>query len=166
VRSGGEGEIHVEGYPRLQPLTELLSRAGFRVDSAGDVESLVWGKLAINAAINPLTALLRVPNGELLERPEARGLMRDIALETAGVASARGIRMPFDDPAEAAESVASRTASNTSSMLQDVLRRAPTEIDAICGGIVAAAEELGQEAPLNKMLWRLIKAVESEGNRP
>jgi 2-dehydropantoate 2-reductase len=159
VRPGGEGEIHAEDHPRLPPLTALLSGAGFSVSKTGNVESLVWGKLAINAAINPLTALLRVPNGELLERPEARELMRAVAREAAGIASAKGIRLPFDDPTGAAESVARRTAGNTSSMLQDVLRGAPTEVDAICGGIVAAAHELGLEAPVNETLWRLVKAM-------
>ncbi len=47
-------------------------RAGLAVEVADDVAALVWGKLAINAAINPLTALLRVPNGALLESEWAR----------------------------------------------------------------------------------------------
>jgi hypothetical protein len=89
----------------------------------------VWGKLVINAAINPLTALLGVPNGELLARPAARALMADLACEAAAVAAAQGIRLPYPDPVAAAEGVAQRTAANRSSMLQDVQRGAPTEID-------------------------------------
>ena len=73
----------------------------------------------INSAINPLTALLRVPNGELLERPSARQMLRTLAYETAQVARAEDISLAFSDPAAAAEDVARRTATNRSSMLQE-----------------------------------------------
>jgi 2-dehydropantoate 2-reductase len=125
-----------------------------------DPDGLLWGKLAINAAINPLTALLGVENGALLERPAARVLLRELACETAAVAAALGIRLPQADPAAAAESVAQKTAANRSSMLQDIERGAPTEIDAICGAIVRAGEQAGVPTPVNRTIWRLVKAVE------
>lgn len=59
----------------------------------------MWGKLAISAGINAVTALLDVPNGELLRRPDAQELMETAALEAAEVARAKGIRLPFDDAA-------------------------------------------------------------------
>jgi 2-dehydropantoate 2-reductase len=43
-------------------------------------------------------------------------------------------------------------------MLQDVRRGAPTEIDAICGAIVAAGEECGVPVPVNRTLWLLLRA--------
>ncbi|MDX1435557.1 MAG: 2-dehydropantoate 2-reductase [Anaerolineales bacterium] len=163
VRPGGEGEIHLQARRSLQPLADWLALAGFSVHQAPDVESLVWGKLVINAAINPLTALLEVPNGALLKNEAARELMKATARETAAVAAARGIALPFDDPAAAAEEVARRTAPNYSSMLQDIRRGAPTEIDAICGAIASTAQEAGAAAPINRTLWRLVKAkVEEE----
>ena len=58
----------------------------FKLRLIADPQSLLWGKLVINAAINPLTALLRVPNGELLSRPSARELMQEAASEAALVA--------------------------------------------------------------------------------
>ncbi len=136
VKAGGEGPISIERNPALGPLEEALRSANFNVQIVEDARSLVWGKLVINSAINPLTALLRVPNGELLERPTARELMRTLAHETAQVARAEKIDLSFSDPAAAAEDVARRTATNRSSMLQDIERGAPTEIDAICGAIV------------------------------
>jgi 2-dehydropantoate 2-reductase len=141
ARAGGEGAVSIEDHPRLGPLTEALRAASFNVDVVADARALAWGKLVINAAINPLTALLRVPNGELLERPEARALMGALAREVAAVASAMGIGTggaplrPYDDPARAAEDVASRTAANHSSMYQDIQRGAPprsTRRGAVC----------------------------------
>jgi 2-dehydropantoate 2-reductase len=117
--------------------------------------------LAINAAINPLTALLDVPNGELLLSPHALAIMTEAAGETAAVAEARGIRLPYDDPGAAAAEVAGRTASNHSSMLQDIRRGAPTEIDAICGAIANEGESLGVWTPVNRVLWHLVRALAS-----
>lgn len=162
ARAGGEGVISLQQHPRLLVLEALLRRAGFNVRVVDDAARLLWGKLVINAAINPLTALLRVPNGALLERPDARLLMKALARETAAVARALGVTLLFDDPAAAAEDVARKTAANHSSMVQDMLRGAPTEIDAICGAVVQAAATCGMSAPLNEVLWRLVRAAQIE----
>ncbi|MFQ6021899.1 MAG: ketopantoate reductase family protein [Acidiferrobacterales bacterium] len=158
VRAGGAGPTHVAPHPRLQPFVDLLQTAGFEVHPANDLESLVWGKLAVNAGINPMTALLEVPNGELLERPHARSVMTEAARETAQVAAARGVELHYADPAAQVEEVARRTATNISSMLQDVRRGAPTEIDAISGAIAQEAERQGVQAPFNRTLWHLVRA--------
>ena len=159
VRAGGEGMISIERHPALVPVEEALRSANFNVDLVDDAQSLIWGKLVINAAINPLTALLRVPNGKLLERLPAREMMGTLAREVASVAAAENIRLPFSDPVVAAEEVARKTASNHSSMLQDVLRGAPTEIDAICGAVVRVAQKHNLYTPVNWACWKLVKAL-------
>ena len=160
VKAGGEGIISLEQNQALGPVEEALRSAGFNVQVVENADALIWGKLVINAAINPLTALLRVKNGELLERPSAREMMRELAIETANVARAENIQLPFDDPVKAAEDVARKTAANTSSMLQDILRGALTEIDAICGAVVMAGEKHGIETPANKVCWQLVKSLQ------
>ncbi len=159
VKAGGEGQLSIERNPSFGPLEEALKTANFNIQVVEDARSLIWGKLVINSAINPLTALLRVPNGELLERPPAHELMRTLAHETAQVARAEKVELPFPDPAAAAEDVARRTATNRSSMLQDVQRGAPTEIDAICGAIVQIAQRHKIPAPANRTCWQLVKAL-------
>lgn len=159
VRQGGEGKLSLGTHSRLPPLANLLQQAGFAVEIVADPDSLLWGKLVINAAINPLAALLNVPNGELLERPTARSLMINLARETAAVADALGIPLPYDNPAQTVQEVARRTAANISSMLQDVRRGAPTEIDAIAGAVVRSGEQAGVPTPLNNTMWQLVKAL-------
>jgi len=100
-----------------------------------------------------------VPNGELLQRPEARELLGLAACEAAAVGLAQGLRLPFDDPIAAAEDVARRTAANHSSMYQDVQRGRPTEIDAICGAVVQAGQRVGVATPVNRTLWLLVRAA-------
>ena len=159
VKAGGEGPISIERNQALGPQEMELKSAKFDVRVVDDAQSLIWGKLVINSAINPLTALLRVSNGELLERASAREMMGALARETAQVAIAENINLPFPDPIAAAEEVARKTAANHSSMLQDVLRGAPTEIDAICGAVVQAAQKHQLETPFNLVCWKLIKSI-------
>lgn len=161
VRPAGDGVVSLGAHARLSPLADLLRRAGFVVENAPDPVALLWGKLVINAAINPITALLEITNGELLARPAARVLLASAAREAASVAIAQGVQLPYPDPVVASETIAWRTSTNRSSMLQDVSRGAPTEIDAICGAIVGAGEQTGVPTPVSRTLWHLVKAKSS-----
>lgn len=162
VKPGGKGPIHVVPQPKLQSLIEKLKKAGFDVVESDDLDSLVWGKLVINAGINPITALLQIPNGALLEQADAYALMEAAALETAAVAEALGVHLPYDDPVKRVEQVAKQTAQNHSSMYQDVQRGAPTEVEAISGAIIQEGERVGVPTPVNKVILHLIRAVVSE----
>jgi 2-dehydropantoate 2-reductase len=163
VRPGGEGMISLQSHTRISMVEAALTGAGFPVEVVADAKSLVWGKLVVNSAINPLTALLRIPNGELLNRPSARVIMKALANETAAVASAQRVRLPFKNPSEAAETVARKTAANHSSMFQDVRRGAQTEIDAICGAVTRAGVRHGVPTPVNRVCWQLVQAITTGG---
>jgi 2-dehydropantoate 2-reductase len=159
IRLGGDGVISLGKNERLQSLAELLIKAGFEVETVKNTDSLVWGKLVINASINPLTALLEVPNGDLVTNPSTRTLMGLVANETAEVSLAKGINLPYLDPVAMVESVAQKTASNQSSMLKDVIRNSPTEIDAINGAVVRVGEAINVPVDINRTLWLLVKAL-------
>jgi len=161
VRWAGEGLISLQANPEIATLAEQLNVSGFKVATIENVDSLIWSKLVINAAINPLSAILNMPNGELLARPTASELSAALAREVAAVAQAKGIALTFADAAAAAEDVARRTAANFSSMLQDVRRGAHTEIDAICGAVVQAGEDVGVPTPVNVTMWKLVTALKA-----
>lgn len=164
VRAAGDGPISLgraAANPFFEPLVAALRAAGFTVELVYDTRGLVWGKLAVNAAINPLTAVLHIRNGLLAEEPVLRGVMEAVARETAVVAAAHGIQLPYPDAAVRALQVAQATAQNHSSMLQDVQRGGQTEIEAICGAILQAARRAGLDAPLNAQLYRWVKQIEA-----
>jgi 2-dehydropantoate 2-reductase len=162
VRQAGQGTT-VIGFPpgssRDQPTAHavagLLTRAGMATDVADDIEPHIWLKLAVNCAINPLSALLRMPNGDLLAEPEPYRTLARAASEVGAVSAANGIDLAAD-PVAATEEVARRTAANRSSMLQDLERGAPTEVDALNGAVVRAARDLGIPTPVNEYLWRQV----------
>jgi 2-dehydropantoate 2-reductase len=145
-----------------QGIARVLGAAGFEVVTSRDVRSHLWLKLAVNCAINPVTALEEIDNGQLLERPGARRAAVAAASEVAIVAAALGIKLPVD-PAQQALRVARATAANVSSMLQDVRRGAPTEIEALCGAVVARGRQTGVPTPVNESLLARVRRLERVG---
>ncbi|MFB6090618.1 MAG: ketopantoate reductase family protein, partial [Halobellus sp.] len=127
-----------------------------RVDADGIRERL-WEKLAVNAAINPTTALARVENGALAA-PPASALIEPIAREVAATARAVGVDLGDAAAIDAVEAVVDATAENESSMCRDVRQGRRTEIDVINGYVVERAREVGIEVPTNRTLWTLIRA--------
>ncbi len=164
VRHAGVGPTYLaetdETAVRLRQLACLLQEAGLDTHLVQDAASLLWGKLAINAAINPLGALLNVPNGYLVRNATARKFMVAAAREAAAVAEGLGISLPYADATAQAIAVAQATASNYASMSQDMQRGRPTEIEAICGPIVRYGRQLGIPTPVNGRLLTLINSAE------
>jgi len=125
----------------------------------GDMLSALWRKLAINCAINPLTAVEGCRNGELLQHPDRRQQLRQVCAEVEQVAQAAGITL-FEIPLHRqAEAVALATGDNLSSMLQDVRHNRPTEIEQITGYLCNRAKELGVATPLNTRLLQQVRAL-------
>ena len=165
VRHAGMGLTHIAVLPERASLIEtciaLLNQTGIETHATDSADSLVWGKLAVNAGLNPLTALLDLPNGELLTEPRRKHFMIEAAREVEAVAAAQGIQLPYPDVAAQVEEVARVTGPNISSMLQDMRRRVPTEIDAMCGAVVRYGERHRVPTPINSRLLELIRAREN-----
>jgi len=156
-----EGEILV-GCPKSPDVSmnivELLRSAGIKARYVENIEGWRWAKLLINAGINPLTALLRIPNGVLLQEPELLELAKKIVEEGVAVARKIGVELPVD-PVKMLVDVARSTSRNISSMLQDVLQCRETEVNYINGYIASKARELGLQAPLNEIMTVLVKVL-------
>jgi 2-dehydropantoate 2-reductase len=168
VRLTGRGECVIGAWfpgnrtaeGRARAASELLSHAGIPCAAAPNILPVLWKKLAVNAVINPLTAILRVPNGELLHRPALDPLIAVIVEEVWRVAARHKIPLPTPpELVEEVQRVCRGTASNRSSMLRDVEEARPTEIDAINGAVVRLGQERGALVPANLALASLIRAI-------
>jgi 2-dehydropantoate 2-reductase len=153
------GHLVVESGEQVARWVGLLRQAGLTVEITPEFEAVVWAKLAVNCGVNALTALHGVLNGAMLEQTELRRQLEAAAREVAAVAAAKGIAFATD-PAQLAAEVARRTSANRSSMLQDVDRGAPTEIDALNGAVALEGRRLGVPTPVNEQLWRQVRARE------
>lgn len=165
VRCAAQGKTHLglrrHLEPHLHKIADLFNAAGIETELTHNIESLIWSKLLVNAVINPLTALLEVKNGDLLADPRIRQIFVAGVEEVAEVARAQAIPLLHDDVVEYALTVCKMTGENRSSMLQDILRGAPTEIDAICGAIVEIGRNSGVSTPVNEFLLKQIKLKEA-----
>lgn len=164
VRYAGKGDTlfgHLENSAELsREAADLFIKAGLAARSDANIERELWMKGIINASINPLTAILGCPNGELLEDEEVLAISHLACREGVAVAEGIGMRMPQGNPFTKVKEVMRTTAQNRSSMLQDLERGKRTEIDEISGEIVRLAGPLGITVPVNRTLWALIRGLE------
>jgi len=169
IRHAGKGET-VIGRPdgkisvELRAIREVFNKVGLETRISRDIKGLLWSKLIINAGINALTAITRLNNGRLIEFESTRKILRDAVTEAIRIAKRKRIKLIYDDPLAKVEAVCEATAANVSSMLQDVLRKKPTEIDFINGVIVRQGQELGIPTPVNSLLVNLVKTIEESYN--
>ncbi len=169
IRHAGRGETiigRIDGKipVQMRSIREIFNKIGLETRISRDIKGLLWSKLIINAAINPLSAITRLNNGRLVEFEGTRKILREAVTEATKIAKRKRIKLIYDDPLAKVEAVCEATANNISSMLQDVLRKKRTEIDFINGVIVRQAQELGISVPVNSILLDLVKTIEASYN--
>jgi len=143
------------------PMRAALEQAGFRVRVVADPRPVLWEKVVISAAINPLSAVLALPNGELVESPETRTVLGELSAEAIAVAAAEGYPLPAET-VQKVERVCRQTGTNLSSMLQDIQAGRETEIEAISGELLRRGGAHGLALPATATVYRLLKAKEAQ----
>jgi 2-dehydropantoate 2-reductase len=154
------GRPEAEGpRAKLEQLARLLRDGGMDVTLVDDAWRAVWRKVVTNAAVNPVTALTRRTNAELLADAPSSRVADAIAREVARVATASGVPIAEDEAVTQWRSMAALTGANRTSMLQDVEAGRPTEIDAISGAVAREGERRGVAAPLNQAMTLLVSSL-------
>ena len=165
VRHAGIGHTLIGAYPsgdflRAERLTVELRATGLDIRVTPDIESALWRKLAVNCAINPLSAAHGCRNGALLDEPERYAEFLALCHEISAILVALGRDELARTVAMDATAVARATAHNRSSMLQDLDARRRTEIEYITGFLCRQAQESGIPSPCNDALYAQIRALE------
>ncbi|MBN8285511.1 2-dehydropantoate 2-reductase [Zoogloea sp.] len=142
----------------FEAVADALCMAGFRARVEPQIAAARLAKLLVNVAINPLAALFRVPNGALLEPPH-RVLLEALVHEAWPVLRQAGLDLDEDAALARVVAVATATAGNRASMLQDVLAGRRTEIDAITGTLLTMAEAGGVELPTHRAVFTLVRRL-------
>jgi 2-dehydropantoate 2-reductase len=139
---------------------ETLHRVGLKAESCSDARAVLWRKLVLNSAVNPLTALARCTNGTLAREPTLFAIAEQAAREAARVGWKLEVLERAFDPTAALRSVLRETDGNRSSMLEDLGRGRRTEVEEITGAVVRLAGEVGESTPVQAALLTLIRAAE------
>ncbi|WP_100404576.1 2-dehydropantoate 2-reductase [Bacillus solitudinis] len=160
VRHTGVGRIRWAFVKKsngvLSQLMGQLSSTSFVIESQKDWKAMLEDKLIVNACINPLTALLNVENGELIENQDHRQLLRQVFNEIVRILERQDEESLWVYVCEICE----RTAKNRSSMLKDLDNRRRTEINSIVGYLLEQASLRSVDAPLLFFLFLSIKGLE------
>ncbi len=166
VFHAGIGEVLLGGSPgeAARRLAACLVAVGLPARAVEDIGKPLWDKAILNAAVNPVTALLGLRTGELLADPGRALVVRRLVDEGCRVARAAGADCAPAEVLAQVRRVAARTPENRSSMLQDLERGRATEIGAISGVIGARGRAAGIPTPWNDLMVRLIR--EREPVRP
>ncbi|MGO1461751.1 MAG: ketopantoate reductase family protein [Marinobacter sp.] len=154
------GALTASAAHHTASVVQQLAETGLRVHAEEKILQRLWQKLVVNAGINPFTALLDCPNGDILGshlyQQNIDGLCSEISLllhaETSEAVAPEVLR-------ERIETVARNTASNTSSMRADVLAGRKTEIDFINGYLVHCGKRHGIATPVNQMLTEQVQGL-------
>jgi len=165
VRSLGYGETiimqaHGEITPQLEKVRQALNDAGFNCKISKEVFDSIWEKVAFNAAMNSVTAVTGLTVGQLGANPEGVKLARRIVEEAIAVAGKKGLGANKEAVLNTLERVFVEHAGHKPSMLQDILARRKTEIEAINCAIVKEAEKEGIPTPTTEVLCSLVRILE------
>ena len=166
VHWAGRGNIilgSLEGKspsPKINDFISLLESSNLSPRWSEDIYKEIWIKLLINIAINPISAITGLRNGEILVRNDIWTQSCSTMLEASIIAKSSGIDVDYEDLIYKLKSVIKSTEKNRCSMLQDIMNGKKTEIDSLCGEIVSRGESLGIPTPLNSMLYAIIKGIE------
>lgn len=160
VRHHGRGELVLEGGPRSADAAALLQAAGIGAQVSDNVAGALWAKLILNCAFNAISAIARLPYGQLVQGQGMWPTLRAIVDECVAVAQADGVRLP-GDPWQGIEAIVASMPGQYSSTAQDLMRGKPTEIDHINGYVLRRGDALGVPVPLNRLLHGLVKLLES-----
>lgn len=155
---GGEDTNAAEHVGRM------LTNAGFEMKIVDDPRPEIWRKQFISVGIKPVAALTELLDGPLADNDETRTAMRRLIEEAMEVASAKDIDIISEDPVEDAFHTCEINYKTKSSMLEDVEKGRPTEIDHINGSIVEYGEEEDVETPYNRLVTELVKGKEYSYN--
>ncbi|PLS06450.1 2-dehydropantoate 2-reductase [Neobacillus cucumis] len=161
VRLNGLGTTNVavfRGDSRfLFSFTAAVSRV-FPMNYQEEYFTMLEKKLIANAMINPLTAILQVKNGVLVENPFYFKLFQNLFSEITTILN---LRKPEEYWAQVIN-ICKKTADNHSSMLKDLEAKRLTEVDAILGYILQEAQRQDKKSPQLEMLYYLIKGKEKQ----
>lgn len=147
----GNGSIRVGDNPLYEPFIKQLAPV---VSWTDDIDRVLMRKAVLNTLINPLTALLDVPNGDLAVND---------SLQQAVITHYDELVVAFPTledylPLEEVFELIKRTSTNSSSMRRDIKADRETEISAIVLPLLEQAEARNAYLPITSYLYSMIQS--------
>ena len=149
------GEPDGSRSERVEAISHLLISSGLKAPVRPRIRDEIWVKLWGNLCFNPLSALTGATLDVITGRPDLRGVCRAMMIEAQGVAEALGVKFPIS--VDKRIDGAAEVGVHKTSMLQDLERGRPMEIDALLGAVVELGEMVGQRMPICESVLALVR---------
>ena len=149
------GEPSGEKTARIQALSQAMIGAGFKAPVRPRIRDEIWVKLWGNLAFNPLSALTHGTLDAIAADPGTRAVAKAMMLEAKAVGEALGVRFRID--VEKRIDGAGAVGAHKTSMLQDLERGRPMEIDAIVTAVQEMGRLVGVETPMIDTILALVR---------
>ena len=157
IRTPFNSYIKIEESDITKKIVECLKDSGLNPEISTNIEEDVWKKMLINCIINPLTAILKVPNDGIIP---LQSTMKSILDEVKLVLDKEGIIFSDEEYENARKEHFSK---NHSSMFQDISKGKKTEIDYMNGAVVDLGRKHNVPTPINEVLVEMIHFLEVKG---
>jgi 2-dehydropantoate 2-reductase len=141
----------------LHAVADCFREASIPTTLSEDIQRELWRKLLINNGVNPLSALTHLDTRSLTSHPVLTRTVYQLMEETALAASADGVMLERADIDEMYRLICQFDAIKTS-MLVDLEKGRPLELDAISGVVVERCRRLGREAPVTQLIQALLSS--------
>jgi 2-dehydropantoate 2-reductase len=149
------GEPDGSKSARITALSEMMIKAGFKCPIRPRIRDDIWLKLWGNLCFNPISALTGATLDVIATDPETRALARAMMLEAKAVGEKIGVQFTLD--VEARIDGAKQVGAHKTSMLQDLERGRPMEIDALLGAVVEMARLVELPTPICDSVLALVR---------
>lgn len=150
--------VHRGHCPLISSLAQFTGEE-MPIELCDDSYEMLFEKALLNSFINPLTFIMEIKNGTLIQNEDAFDLLYQLYEELMQAFPSYRAKFPFGMVKQLCE----KTSENTSSMLADRLAKRRTEIDTIVGEVIKKAVQNGHTVPTLQALYKIVKVIEVEG---
>ena len=156
-------ELDCRKTERIEAIKKVFESGGLHIELSDNVIGHIWTKVLIYSAINPLSAIFKLNNGQLVEKMESIALAKRLIDQGRLVAKAYTVQLPRLDLYDRMIEVCRETSETLSPMLQDILDSRPTEIDSLNGAIYEMGKHKGVSATIHQTMTDIIRLLEKLG---
>jgi 2-dehydropantoate 2-reductase len=145
---------------RVRSIRSALDAAGIGGEAVPDGRVPLWEKLIYLSPFAGFTGAARLPIGPIWNQPAARAVFVEACAEVETLARAEGVPIASDMANRISEFTASLPPETRSSLLMDLAKHKPIEVEALQGAVVRRASVRGTAAPIHRTLYALLKPHE------
>ncbi|MFL5587543.1 MAG: 2-dehydropantoate 2-reductase [Ktedonobacteraceae bacterium] len=151
------GELAGGQSERTERLQQVLRHAGVSAQLPPDIRVTLWEKFLFICAFSGVTALTRLPLGQVLAYQETSELLKAVMKEGEAVSRASGIALPVDIVERHYATLKALEPSAMGSMAFDLLAGRRLEIEALNGTMVRLGKEHNLSLPFNYAIYAALK---------